>query len=74
MYMYTHLMHGFELCVHSDNTNLERLAVPLGSATSACSSLGLCLNFEFPQCRQAAQILYMENFSSGEKPSTLAAS
>ena len=48
--------------------------IPFGSATSACSSLGLCLNLEFPQCIHAAHILYMPIFSSGAKPSVLAAS
>lgn len=46
---------------------------PFGSATSACSSLGLCLNLALPQCRQAAHTLYMPIFSSSAKPSVLAA-
>ena len=52
----------------------DKKRIPFGSATSACSSLGRCLNLAFPQCMHAAQILYIANFSSGAKPNVLAAS
>ena len=44
--------------------------LPAGSTTSACSSLGFCLNFMFPMFKMEATILNMDHFSSSLKPKT----
>jgi len=44
--------------------------VPAVPSASACSSLGLCLNFISPKCSTAAVHLYRLIFSASSKPST----
>ena len=44
--------------------------IPAVPSASACSSLGLCLNFISPKCSTAAVHLYILIFSASSKPST----
>ena len=49
---------------------LLSLSLPAVPSASACSSLGLCLNFISPKCSTAAVHLYRLIFSASSKPTT----
>lgn len=63
--------------VEWENSQRERevgFFIPSVESTSACSSLGFCLNFMLPKCITPPVNLYTLIFSSGVKPRTSKAS